>query len=71
MAGIHAMICDVFSELMTKVTVVVQQRGSDNDRRLARLVSEGRALQSVLQLCHVLAVVAMAMFAIGGEDIVE
>ena len=71
MPGIHAVTRDLFTKLMTKVTVVVQKRGYDDDRRLASLLGEGRALQCVLELCHVLSVMAMALFTIGSQDVVE
>jgi len=53
------------------VTVVVQQRGSDDDWRLARLLSEGCTLQSVLKLRHVLAIMTMTVLTIGSQQVVE
>jgi hypothetical protein len=56
---------------MTKVTVVVQERGSDDDRRLARLPCEGRTLECVLKFRHVLSVMTMTMHTIGSQHVVE
>jgi hypothetical protein len=49
----------------------MQQGRGDDDRWLTRLPGEGRALQRMLKLRHILAVMAMAVLAVGGEDIVE
>jgi hypothetical protein len=68
---IHALLRDVLAEWMAKVPVIMQQGRGDDDRWLTRLPGEGRALQRMLKLRHILAVMAMAVLAVGGEDIVE
>jgi hypothetical protein len=53
------------------VPVVMQQRRSHDERSFPSLLRKGGVLQGVLKLSHVLAVVTMAVFAIGREDFVE
>ena len=68
---IDAVLCGVLAKLVAKVPVVMQQRRSHDERSFPSLLREGGALQRVLKLSHVLAVVTMAVFAIGSEDFVE
>jgi hypothetical protein len=69
---IDAVLRGVLAELVAnKVPVVMQQRRSHDEQAFPCLLREGGALQRMLKLSHVLAVVTMAVFAIGSEDFVE
>jgi hypothetical protein len=71
MMGVHTFVGNIFAEVVHQMAVIVQQAGGHHGRVFAIMAGKGGTLKGVLRFGHVFAVMAVATFAKGAENLVD